>query len=260
MNKVAYKEHIDCSGFWHKAVPMINLVLVALCILGNATTNAGFCRPVAWAAVVQGLSFLNIIVFTRLEHTRLGWLNALMCGISTGVYAYWCLFLGAWIVLMPVPLWFLSLLVWRNVIRPVGKGLRTWYFAGVLMCVLFAAACGVCYQRSCTAYAEGRVPDGNPMTERIAGIHFLYHTRLCIYDGWRPPLHDPAMVLGMRLNGWRDPLGDLDLESRVARYREMYPDRPVVLPCACCLESKRNGYFSDPLWENDTIGVGTLIE
>ena len=90
---------------------MINLVLVALCILGNATTNAGFCRPVAWAAVVQSLSFLNIIVFTRLEHTRLGWLNALMCGISTGVYAYWCLFLGAWIVLMPVPLWFLSLLV-----------------------------------------------------------------------------------------------------------------------------------------------------
>ena len=227
MNKTAY----DRSGFWHKAMPMINLVLVALCIWGNATTNAGFCRPVAWAAVVQGLSFLNIIVFTRLEHTRLGWVNALMCGISTGVYAYWCLFLGGWIVLMPVPVWFLSLLVWRNAIRPVGKGVRTWYFAGVLMCVLFAAACGVCYQRSCRAYAEGRVPDGNPMTERIAGMHFLYHT-----------------------------LGDLDLENRVARYREMYPDRPVVLPCACCLESKRNGYFSDPLWGNDTIGVGTLME
>ncbi|MBR3411856.1 MAG: hypothetical protein IKG81_04120 [Bacteroidales bacterium] len=83
------------------------------------------------------------------------------------------------------------------------------------------------------------------MTERIAGVHFLYHTSYCLYDGWRPPLHDPAVVLGMRLNKGRDPLGGMELKDRVTLYRSMYPDCPVMAKCACCRESKRNGYFID---------------
>jgi len=238
------------GAFWYRVVPVVNLILVALCVWGNSQTNAGFCRPVVWAAVLQAVSFLNIISFTWLERTRLRGVNGLLCGISTGVYAYWCLFLGGWVVLMPVPLWFLTLLVWRNAVHPVERNIRVWYLAGVLGCVLFAAGSGWLYHASCKAYERGQVPDGNPMTERIAGMHFLYHTRLCIYDGWRPPLHDPAMVLGMRLNGGRDPLCDLDLEERVALYQHMYPDRPVVMSCACCRESQRNGYHDDPLWKS----------
>ncbi len=237
------------ATLWYKVIPVLNLLLVALCIWGNSQTNAGFCRPVLWAAVVQGISFLNIITFTWLERTRLCNLNALLCGISTGVYTYWCLFLGGWLVLMPVPVWFLLLLVWRNLVHPVASGVRWWYLTGVLLCLLLAYGCKVAYGSSCEAYEKGSVPNNNPMTERIAGMHFLYHTRLCIYDGWRPPLHDPAMVLGMRLNGGRDPLGGMDLEERVALYHQMYPDRPVTAPCACCKESERNGYFTDPLWQ-----------
>ena len=235
--------------FWYKVLPIVNLLLVALCIWGNSQTNAGFCRPVVWAAVVQGVSFLNIIFFTWLERTRIRGLNALLCGISTGVYTYWCLFLGGWVVLMPVPLWFLLLLVWRNMVRPAVKHMRGWYVAGLLLCLLFAVGCGMAYRTSCKAYDKGQVPDHNPMTERIAGMHFLYHTSFCIYDGWRPPLHDPAMVLGMRLNGGRDPLFGMSLEDRVALYHSMYPSRPVKTRCACSKESERNGYFTDPLWE-----------
>lgn len=236
------------EALWHRVFPIVNLLLVAVCIWGNRTTNAGFCVPVVWAGIVQAASFVNIITFTWLEHSRLRGVNALLCGISTGVYAYWCLFLGGWVLLMPVPVWFLFLLVWRNAVRPVAKGIRVWYAVGVLLCVLFAAGCGTAYRFSCKAYDEGRVPDGNPMTERIAGMHFLYHTRFCIFDGWRPPLHDPAMVLGMRLNGGRDPLCGMDLGERVAQYHSMYPDRPVLARCACSRESERNGYFSDLLW------------
>lgn len=237
------------STFWHWVVPGINVLLVVVCVWGNIVSNAGFCRPVAWAAIVQAVSFLNIISFTWLEQTRLRRVNALLCGISTCVYIYWCLFLGGWIVLMPVPLWFLFLLVWRNMVRPAFAAARWWYLAGVVLCVLFALWCGKNYGSSCKAYAEGRVPDGNPMTERIAGMKFLYHTEYCLYDGWRPPLHDPALVLGMRLNGNCDPLGNMALDSRVALYGEMYPDRPVVLKCACSRESENNGYSTDPLWE-----------
>ena len=241
--------HRNHDTFWYRVLPLLNLLLVLLCIWGNSVTNAGFCRPVLWASVVQGVSFLNIVTFTWLERTRLRGLNALLCGISTGVYAYWCLFLGAWVVVMPVPLWFLLLLVWRNMVRPAVKNVRGWYVAGLLLCVLFAVGCGMAYRASCRAYDKGQVPDHNPRTERIAGMHFLYHTSLCIYDGWRPPLHDPAMVLGMRLSGGRDPLGCISLEDRVARYHSMYPDHPVKARCACCKESERNGYFTDPLWQ-----------
>lgn len=234
---------------WHKVIPLFNVLLVGVCIVGNCVTNAGFCRPVAWAAVLQGVCFLNIIFFTRVERTRLRGVNALLCGISTGVFTYWCLFLEAWLLLMPIPLWFLFLLVWRNLIHPVSVRLRVWYLAGMLLCVLFAVVCMMEYRSACKAYDEGRVPNANPMTERIAGMHFLYHTCICIYDGWRPPLHDPALVLGMRLNGRRDPLQGMELKDRVELYRRLYPDRPVVLPCACCLESAINGYSTDSLWE-----------
>lgn len=241
--------HRNSDVIWHKVVPVVNLIVVGLSIWGNRISNAGFCMPVMWAAVVQTVSFLNIITFTWLERIRLKGVNALLCGISTGVYTYWCLFLGVWVLLMPVPVWFLLLLVWRNAVHPVSNGVRRWYVAGMLLCVLFAAGCGVAYRMSCRAYQENHVPDGNPMTERIAGMHFLYHTRICIYDGWRPPLHDPAMVLGKRLNLGFDPLCGMELEDRVALYHSMYPDRPVTAKCACCRESERNGYFSDPLWK-----------
>ena len=239
--------------FWYRVLPVVNLVLVAICIWGNSVSNAGFCRPVLWAAVVQGVSFLNVITFTWVERSRLYGLNALICGVSTGVYVYWCLFLGGWVILMPVPVWFLLLLLWRNLVRPLHRQARWWYLAGIVVCALFAACCGQTYASSCKAYGQGRVPDGNPMTERIAGMHFLYHTSFCIYDGWRPPLHDPALVLGMRLNGGKDPLGGLRLEERLELYHSMYPDRPVKVRCACSRESERNGYFTDHLWQTDEI-------
>ena len=249
MGRIRNFIHRRKNTLWYIVLPVLNLLLAALSIWGNSVTNAGFCRPVVWAAVVQSVSFVNITTFTWLERSRLRNLNALLCGISTGVYSYWCLFLGGWVILMPVPVWFLLLLVWRNLIKPAAKGIRLYYVAGMLLCLLFAVGCGWSYREACEAYDKGQVPNGNPMTERIAGMHFLYHTSFCIYDGWRPPLHDPAMVLGMRLNGDRDPLCGMSLEDRVALYHSMYPDRPVKARCACSKESERNGYFTDSLWE-----------
>ena len=103
MSKLKSFLHRNSDVIWHKVVPVVNLILVGLSIWGNRISNAGFCMPVVWAAVVQTVSFLNIITFTWLERTRLRGVNALLCGISTGVYAYWCLFLGAWVLLMPMP-------------------------------------------------------------------------------------------------------------------------------------------------------------
>ena len=83
----------------------------------------------------------------------------------------------------------------------------------------------------------------------VERTRFCYHTRVCPFDGWRPPLHDPAMVLGMRLTGDKDPLSGLTLESRVVLYHTVYPSHPVKADCACSTESNDNGYFEDYLWK-----------
>lgn len=74
----------------------------------------------------------------------------------------------------------------------------------------------------------------NYMSERLAGTHFRYHTSYCPYDGWRPPLHDPFLVVSR----WFFPNVDaslhfLQLEERIDLYRKMFPDRNAYADCYC---------------------------
>lgn len=149
----------------------------------------------------------------------------------------------------PVSILFIFLLVWRNVKHPVRKQSRPWYFAGITVCVVFAIVSAILFSTAAKKIRRGEYNTKNPMTERILGMHFRYHTRICIFDGWRPPLHDPAMVIGMRLTGDKDPLEGMTLESRLLLYHEVYPSLPVKNHCACSLESAENGYFEDYLWK-----------
>ena len=151
--------------------------------------------------------------------------------------------------LFPVSILFIFLLVWRNVKHPVRKQSKPWYFAGIAVCVVFAIVSAILFSSAAKKVKNGEYDTKNPMTERILGMHFRYHTRICIYDGWRPPLHDPAMVIGMRLTGDKDPLEGMTLETRLQLYREVYPSLPVINECACSKESKEYHYFDDHLWK-----------
>ena len=207
---------------------------------------------VPWAMAVQIVCFVNMVTFTWVEKTPLWWFNALLCGISTGVFLYWMLFsISEWffVPLFSISIWFLLLLVWRNMVRPIRKYIRIWYFSGVALCVLFAIVSTQLFASAANKIKEGEYDTKNPMTERILGMHFRYHTRICIFDGWRPPLHDPAMVIGMRLTGDKDPLDGMSLETRLQLYHEVYPSLPVKNHCACSKESKEYGYFDDYLWK-----------
>lgn len=228
---------------------IVNAILIAVSVLMNVTFNGGFCVFVPWAMILQIICFINIVTFIWVERTRFWHVNALICGISTGVYAYWLLFLEWGILVFPVPIWFLFLLIWKNVVHPVRKVARIWYFSGVTLCVAGALVSALLFSSAAKKIQNGEYDTKNPMTERILGMHFRYHTRICIFDGWRPPLHDPAMVLGMRLTGDKDPLAGMPLESRVVLYHTVYPSHPVKADCACSIESDDNGYFEDYLWK-----------
>ena len=198
---------------------------------------------------VQIVCFVNMVTFTWLEQTPLWRFNAFLCGISTGVFIYWVIFSEGWVLFFPVSILFIFLLVWRNVKHPVRKQSKPWYFAGITVCVVFAIVSAILFSSAAKKVKNGEYDTKNPMTERILGMHFRYHTRICIYDGWRPPLHDPAMVMGMRLTGDKDPLEGMTLETRLQLYHEVFPSLPVKNHCACSKESKRYHYFDDYLWK-----------
>ena len=235
------------NRFWFKmTISVISILLIVLSVWMNINYNAGFCVFVPWAMALQLLSFVNMVTFPWLERTRLWRANALMCGVSTGVYIYWVLFAGFWVLLYPASLWFLFLLFRHFIIHPEVERSRGWYWSGIIICFVFAIVSVGLYSSAANKVRQGEYDTRNPMTERVLGMHFRYHTSFCIYDGWRPPLHDPAMVIGTRLGGG-DPLHDMSLEERLALYHKVFPNNPVKAPCACCRESR--GYFTDELWE-----------
>ena len=252
MQKIRHYLQQNSDKLWHFIFPIVNTILIAVSILFNVCHNGGFCVFVTWAMVVQIVCFVNMVTFTWLEKTPLWWFNALLCGISTGVFLYWMLFsISEWffVPLFSISIWFLLLLVWRNAVRPIRKYIRIWYFSGVVLCALFAIVSTLLFASAANKIKQGEYDTKNPMTERILGMHFRYHTRICIFDGWRPPLHDPAMVIGMRLTGDKDPLDGMSLETRLQLYHEVYPSLPVKNHCACSKESKEYGYFDDYLWK-----------
>lgn len=249
MKKILQFFHKHSDKNWHYIIPVLNIILIAISIWLNTTYNGGFCVFVPWAMAVQIVCFVNMVTFTWLEQTPLWWLNAFICGISTGVFFYWVIFSGVLVILFPVSIFFIFLLVWRNVKHPVRKQSKPWYLAGIAVCVVFAIVSAVLFSSAAKKVKNGEYDTKNPMTERILGMHFRYHTRICPYDGWRPPLHDPAMVIGMRLSGDKDPLEEMTLETRLQFYHEVYPSLPVKNHCACSKESKRYGYFDSYLWK-----------
>ena len=42
-------------------------------------------------------------------------------------------------------------------------------------------------------------PINNYLTELILGAHWKYHTELSCYDGWRPPFHNPILVVSNKI-------------------------------------------------------------
>jgi hypothetical protein len=84
------------------------------------------------------------------------------------------------------------------------------------------------------------------MTEKILGMHFIYHTRFCEFDGWRPPKHEPIIVIGMWLNNRIDPL-HVDLEKRLELYKKYFPDKNYKFECSCGIEYRQD-YHNDKLW------------
>ncbi len=94
----------------------------------------------------------------------------------------------------------------------------------------------------------------NHYTERLLGLDWKYHTRLCyICDGWRPPLNDPFLIIGL----WCEPLMAAhhkneptnkymraSLSESIYYYKKLFPHQPLKVKCPCSYNSSGKEYLS----------------
>lgn len=81
-------------------------------------------------------------------------------------------------------------------------------------------------------------------TEQFLGIGIKYHTQLeFVYDGWRPPIHDPFLNIGLWLySDTHYPCKELD---RKKYYRLVFPEKSLRMNCPCSYMKDGMTYFNE---------------
>lgn len=248
-----------------KKLALLNGLLIAVLIACNVYFQA-FCIPTRWALLVLAICFANTILFPLWKRTTFAPFSSFISGISFCVFAYCIVFMEAWNLfgwlaliiglgfVLIIPQFFLVQLIWHHLIRPVSASARYWFLSALLLCLVTALYIRYDYQRALIAIeklekSNYTVLEKNYMTEKILGMHFRYHTRiLLLIDGWRPPIHDPILVMGMWLNDRNDPL-DVSLATRLELYKRFFPDKAYKLDCSCGIQYSVD-YHQAALWVN----------
>lgn len=269
---------------FHKNV-RIRAAISTLYILAGIIVNffllQVYCMPVWWAAICFILCSIASIWFPFLRNKFLVAVASFLLGVAVLVFTYCHLFLWG----VPHSLWSLftsvfgSLLGYLLGILVFGGGLLAFiplYFlyhiykyyrsgnvnkrsfrAGLLLPLL--PLCIYCYgfknsfEQFKSAYMAYPKPHLNLSkfkpdfyTERVLGIGIKYHILLeFIYDGWRPPMHDPFLNISIwfySLKGY--PL--IGLSDQVKYYQLLFPDKPVLVWCPCSYSYDGLGYFRQP--------------
>lgn len=84
----------------------------------------------------------------------------------------------------------------------------------------------------------------NLYTERFLGIGLKYHTKLeFVYDGWRPPLHDPFLNAGLWI--YSDTYFPEKEINRKKYYKAIFPELPVKVNCPCSYTRDGLSYFEN---------------
>jgi len=84
----------------------------------------------------------------------------------------------------------------------------------------------------------------NYFSERLMGIGFKYHTKLeYLNDGWRPPLHDPFLNMGLWV--YADSYYPFSSLKRQGYYKLLFPNLKLRTRCPCSYSYDGMGYFRE---------------
>lgn len=253
-----------------KDLAIVNAVLIALMLLTNVVLQA-FCRPSEWATVVLIICFSNTILYPLLtKETLVFYMSNFISGISLGIFVYCVIFLGhmnlLWLfailifglgLIAYLPYFFVIQLLYKYLFSYKNKLTKVLFCGGILTCLSAAFCFGEQYKQALSAmdnFTKSNYTslERSFMTEKILGMYFKYHTQICEYDGWRPPLHEPALVIGQWFNGRRDPLNPgeeyiINLKKRIQLYKKFFPEKKVKLNCSCAA-AYSDDYHNDLLF------------
>lgn len=269
----------------------VNTLLCVGAIVANARHQV-FCKPVAWAAVVMVITIAPLVAY-NLIRDRLGRFRSLvffLFGIAACICLYCIVFLSylnvagllSLVVIpyeliskghfgAPLALPFASLPLVLSIQllgivlgRDANRTDRKHFGSGVALCLAFALVMTTWFnlqystvQSALTLGTTKGMPH-NYMTERMLGMHFKYHLSFCPYDGWRPPLHDPSIVVAVWLTApFRSDMDwhgkrilssgqrTTDFDARLAAYKAVFPGSPLRQTCSCA-KGYRELYMNDP--------------
>lgn len=247
-----------------KNLAILNGVLISIIIACNLFFQ-GFCIPTNWALITLVICFSNTITYPLIDKTRFRPITSFLNGISVMVFLYCVCFLeqmnlagiylaifGIGFILL-IPHFFIIQLIWRTIFKSPFKSSKYYFLTGIAACIITIFYAGKEYQKAINSFEKFKENnyaklDKNFMTEKILGMHFIYHTRIeIVYDGWRPPKHEPLLVIGMWLNNRIDPL-ELNLENRLKLYKKFFPENQYKFSCSCGY-MYNNDYHNDQLWK-----------
>ena len=253
-----------------KNLALVNAILIFIVVWANTLLQA-FCRPSLWATIVIVICFSNTILYPTLRRKNfLFYVSNFISGISLCVFVYAIIFLehinfwGLFAIffmglglLTYVPYFFVIQLLYKYLFTYKTKLTKVFFGLGILTFLIAVFFINSQYKEALSSIyrfkkSNYEALDQTFMTEKILGMYFKYHTQICEYDGWRPPIHEPSLVIGQWLNGRHDPLKPdslrwLDLDKRIQLYKKFFPDEEVKLDCACAI-SYSSFYHNDQLF------------
>lgn len=265
---------VNCNetykSYWHKLIGkehffqkkshsiIANLVVLLLLMILNHVRTI-FCHPTVWALLLFAYCLLFYLMSYFLNKQKTGIVWGLSSGLFVTVFAYLLIFvvnstefpfLHTFIVGFPFYFYIVHLLgrVINECFATGMRRIKIAFFVPVIVgiCVTICAGVKFFEAASIINHTDEEHYETLPkdfMTEHIIGMRFKYHTEICLYDGWRPPVHEPLLVVGLWMNGMRDPLRQLTLEERLQLYQNLFPDKPYKVDCGC-----GENYNTDELW------------
>lgn len=254
-----------------KKLAITNAVLLAAIIICNIFFQV-FCVPTLWAASVLIICFTSAIVYPFLKDSKFKYLTGFINGFSIGVFTYCIIFLNEFNyfgftmillfglgIVVYIPHFFILQLLIKDLVLQKDNLARLLFVLGMGSFLTLVLSFNLQYKKAMVDIAAFKKSgftklEQSFMTEKIVGMYFKYHTEICIYDGWRPPLHDPALIIGQWFNGKQDPLTDsmperYNLSRRIELYQKFFPDESVKVSCSCALQYSGD-YHSDALFRN----------
>ncbi len=270
----------------------ITLVYCGIGIFANFFMLQVFCMPVMYAAVMCIAFFIAILIFPFVQAPWVKNVLYFLLGMGVPICVYCILFLG--FGLNPLAI-ISSYLLFTLEILLLGTGLlafipfyllrhiylysknadfrgKQFLKAGMYLPLIILAiylisfrvflnkAINIQIATKTTDEFVDRLPNGY-FSERILGLSWKYHTCLdYIYDGWRPPLHDPFLIISLWINptpffhNFNEPdLWPIYNNEAIKYYHRKFPGRPLKESCPCSYSNNGKGYLSDPL--DSTVGV-----